>query len=348
MAAHRVLLTGANGYVASHILSQLLAASHSVRAVVRSQSKVDSVRELFPASSTQLDFAIVPDITAPGAFDKALQSDPPFDVVLHTASPFLYKVAGNPADFLDPAIKGTTEILEGVKRVAKDVKRVIITSSFAAVGAFGLRDDKNKVYTEADWNPVTYDDLAKTGDNFKGLTYLASKTFAEKAAWDIIEKGGVGFDVVALNPPMVYGPLKHKVTSVDDLNESTAQVYNKFFKGKKAEDEIPPNGLPPYVDVRDIARAHVLALDNPAAANQRFIIAKGLLGTQRIADVLRATVPGAANRVPRGEPGTDNLPSEVYSIDNSKSKNVLGLEYTSEEETFGDLGKQLLEIEKGE
>ena len=100
--------------------------------------------------------------------------------------------------------------------------------------------------------------------------------------------------------------------------------------------------------LKDIARAHILALDNPAAANQRFIITAGLLGTQKIADILRATVPGAAERVPRGEPGVNNLPSDNYQIDNSKSMKVLGLEYTSAEDTFGDLGKQLLEIERGE
>ena len=131
-------------------------------------------------------------------------------------------------------------------------------------------------------------------------------------------------------------------------------------------DDIPPNGLPPYVDVRvcsaankhkyiiytdivqDIAKAHVLALDSAAASNQRIIISAGLLGTQRIADVLRATVPDAAERVPRGQPGTDNLPVNNYTIDNTKSKEILGLEYRSAEETFGDLGKQLLEIEKGQ
>lgn len=79
MASHRILLTGANGFVASHILSQLLAspAQHSVRAVVRSASKVDAVKSLFPSTSPQqLDFAVVPDMTVPGAFDDALKSDP--------------------------------------------------------------------------------------------------------------------------------------------------------------------------------------------------------------------------------------------------------------------------------
>jgi len=79
MASHRILLTGANGFIASHILSQLLSspAKHSIRAVVRSQSKVDDVKALFPeASEKQLDFAIVPDMTISGAFDDALNSEP--------------------------------------------------------------------------------------------------------------------------------------------------------------------------------------------------------------------------------------------------------------------------------
>lgn len=79
MSSHRILLTGANGYIASHILSLLLAspAKHSIRAVVRSQSKVDDVKAIFPDASTpQLEFAVVPDMTTPGAFDEALKSNP--------------------------------------------------------------------------------------------------------------------------------------------------------------------------------------------------------------------------------------------------------------------------------
>jgi nucleoside-diphosphate-sugar epimerase len=131
-AHHRILLTGANGYIASHILSQLLASgTNSARAVLRSLPKVDGVNSSFldtPAS--QLDFAIVQGITISGAFDEALKCDIPFDIAMHTASPFLYSAASSARDFLELAIKGTTEILEGIQRVAKDTfKRVIITSS---------------------------------------------------------------------------------------------------------------------------------------------------------------------------------------------------------------------------
>ena len=87
--AQRVLLTGANGFVGSHILEQLLLRGLSVRAVVRSQSKAVQVLSDFPNFGSQLDFGIVPDITAPGAFNEVVQSTPPFDTVIHTASPFL-------------------------------------------------------------------------------------------------------------------------------------------------------------------------------------------------------------------------------------------------------------------
>ncbi|KAF2261737.1 3-beta hydroxysteroid dehydrogenase/isomerase family protein-like protein [Lojkania enalia] len=334
MASHRILLTGANGFVASHILSQLISASHSVRAVVRSPSKVSAIKSLFPsASPSQLDFAVVPDMTIPGAFDEALKSNPPFDIVMHTASPFLYKVAsGNANDFLEPAIKGTTEVLEGIQNVAKgSVKRVVLTSSFAAVGGFGMYDDQNKVYVEEDWNPVTLEEAARTDDK----------------AWKIVESG-TGFDLVVLNPPMVYGPLAHKVKSMNDLNESTARIWNLFLKEWNPEGEMPGNGLPLYVDVRDLAKAHVLAMDAKDAGNQRFLVSPGSVTSQQIADIMREEVPGAAERVPKGTPGVDTLPVGAISIDTTKAKTILGLEYRSVKETFTDLGKQLLAIEKGE
>jgi nucleoside-diphosphate-sugar epimerase len=129
---HRILLTGSNGYIASQILSQLLASgTNSARAILRSLPKLDGVNSSFldtPAS--QLHFNIVPDNTIPGASDEALKSDIPFDIVMHTASPFLCSTTSSARDFLEPAIKGTTEILEGIQRVAQDTfERVIISSS---------------------------------------------------------------------------------------------------------------------------------------------------------------------------------------------------------------------------
>jgi nucleoside-diphosphate-sugar epimerase len=178
--AQRVLITGANGYVGSHVLQEFLAKGISVRSIVRSQAKAEQVLSDFPNYGSRLDFGIVPDITTPGAFDEVVKSTPPFDIVIHTASPFLYKVISSNLEFLDPAIKGTLEILKSVKAHAPTVKRVVITSSCAAVVNFGADpfSSPKKVYTEDDWNSLTWDDaLAGTSQQ----AYLASKKFAEKA-----------------------------------------------------------------------------------------------------------------------------------------------------------------------
>jgi nucleoside-diphosphate-sugar epimerase len=351
---HRILLTGANGYIASHILSQLLSPSsplsHSVRAVVRSQSKVDAIRALFPSTpSSRLDFAVVPDITVPGAFDQALQPDNgAFDIVMHTASPFLFAAANSVQDFMDPAIKGTTEILAGIQRVAKSsVKRVIITSSFAAVGTFGPAETPGKIYTEDDWNPVTLQEVEEAwAKGNKGLAYLASKTFAERAAWQ--ESEGKEWDLVVLNPPMVYGPLAHRIDRMEDLSESTGRIWTGFFGDKKPEDELIPDGFPLYIDVRDLATAHILALPSttPDAGNKRFNVCAGDIRSQEIADILRKEVPGAEARVPRGEPGKKTRPSDATGLDCGRAERVLGMQWRGREETFGEMGRQFLEIER--
>lgn len=176
---HRILLTGSNGFLGSHILKKLLPRSGvSVRAVVRSSSKVDNVKNDF-GSYSNLDFAVVPDITSPNAFHEALsKTDVPFDTVIHSASPFLFKDIKSNRDFLDPAVKGTTEILKSVKAVAPNVKRVIVTSSFAAVGDLANPENMyGKMYTDDDWNPVSWDEAVESTNARVG--YQASKKFAE-------------------------------------------------------------------------------------------------------------------------------------------------------------------------
>lgn len=349
---HRILLTGANGYIATHILSQLLASPsrHSIRAVVRSQSKVDALKALFP--NTSLDFAVVPDMTVYHAFDAALKPDNgAFDIVMHTASPFLFSAAKNAQDFLGPAIKGTIEILEAIERIAKhSVKRVIVTSSHAAVGGFGLIDEKNKIYTEDDWNPMTLTMAEEAFDKGnKGPAYLVSKTLAERAAWDFHAKlqkeGHPTWDLITLCPPMVYGPIANKVNSLEGLGESVAQIYSGYLGSRFSSDALPPQDIPLYVDVRDLALAHVRAMDAPDAGNQRFNICAGDIRSQDIADILRKEVEGVEGRVPKGEPGKDMKPADAYSVDSSKAERVLGLVWRGKGETIGDMGRQFVELE---
>jgi nucleoside-diphosphate-sugar epimerase len=347
----RILLTGANGFIAQHVLSQLLEAGHSVRAVVRSQEKVTQLTSTFFSftSSSRLDFGVVNDITAPKAFDGVLVSNPPFDVVAHTASPFNYRTAESNSDFLEPAVKGTTEILEGIARVAPSVKRVLLTGSMAAIINFGAEKVTKpvKVYSEKDWNPTEWEQALTTKN--MSTVYQASKKYAEKAGWDFVATRKPNFDLVVLNPPMVYGPVfdADSIPQPKDLNQSTWGIYNNFLgAGKTSASEVPPTGLHLYVDVRDIALAHRLAIETPAAGGHRFVVAGGAVSNQRIANILREKLPELRERIPLGKPEEAGLPEGSFEADASLVKETIGLTFRSVEETIGDLAVQLAEIDQ--
>jgi nucleoside-diphosphate-sugar epimerase len=202
----RVLLTGGSGFIAAHTLELLLKHGHSVVTTVRTQGKADKIKAAYKdhVEKGQLGFAIVPDIAQPTAFDEAVKSDPPFEAVIHTASPFHFNVTDVQKDLLDPAINGTTGILKSIKKSAPSVKRVVITSSFAAIVNDTLPNGgAGHVYSEQDWNPITREQAEQ--NPMSG--YRASKTFAEKAAWEFLEKEKPNFTIATINPPMVYGPV---------------------------------------------------------------------------------------------------------------------------------------------
>jgi len=340
----RVLLTGCNGFVGSHILDQLLAKGISVRGVVRSQAKAQQVLSDFPTHGKQLDFGIVPDISAPGAFEEVVKSEPPFDTVIHTASPFLYRAIKDNTEFFNPAIKGTTEIMKSIKAHAPSVKRVVLTSSCAAVVDFFADPyaSPKKIYTEEDWNPTTMEKaLGGTANN----AYQGSKKFAEMAGWDFIKNEKPDFDLVTLTPPMIYGPLRHTIENTKELNQSNGRIYKLFIDTSK-DVALPPNDMHVYVDVRDVASAHIQAATLPEASNQRFILCAGQIGSQEISDMLRKNLPELMERTPIGKPGVSSLPATAYMCSSAKAQKVLGLVFKSKEETFVELAKQLLDIEK--
>ncbi|KAI0161202.1 hypothetical protein GGR57DRAFT_453960 [Xylariaceae sp. FL1272] len=149
----KVLLTGGSGFIAAHVLALLLERGHDVMTTVRSEDKAEKIRAAYP--NAKLAVVIVPDIAQPGAFDEVMQT-PGLEYVQHTASPFHYNFTDPKTELLDPAIKGTTSVLEAVQKYAPAVKRVVITSSFAAILSTEGLEDMNKTFSEADWNPNTY------------------------------------------------------------------------------------------------------------------------------------------------------------------------------------------------
>lgn len=146
------------------------------------------------------------------------------------------------------------------------VKRVVITSSFAAIGDMGGSFISNplKIYARDDRNPVTLEQ-AMTTDN-PMITYPSSKVFAEKAAWEFVKEGKGNFELVTINPPCVFGPLydPSQIAKPEDLNESTAQIYKSLLQpGLEPSDLVPATFIYLWADVRNVARAHLLAMTLP-------------------------------------------------------------------------------------
>ncbi|KAF1959875.1 NAD(P)-binding protein [Byssothecium circinans] len=333
----RVLLTGGSGFIAAHTLDVLLKRGHSVVTTVRTQEKADKIKadHKSEAEKGQLGFAIVPDIAQEGAFDKAVVSDPPFEVVLHTASPFHFNVTDVQKDLLDPAIIGTTGILKSIKKSAPSVKHVVVTSSFAAI----IQPDKGNypghVYSEEDYNPITHEEALAN----PAAGYRASKTFAEKAAWDFVEKEKPNFTLSTINPPLVFGPIIHALDSLDNLNTSNQRIL--WAAQGKWKDEIAPTGVYVWVDVRDVAEAHVAAFEKPEAAGKRFFVVSGFFSNREIANIIGKHFPEYKDKLPSvSTPGGDypegGIEKGLYGINNKRSIDVLGLKYKSFEESIVD------------
>ncbi|KAF7304069.1 D-lactaldehyde dehydrogenase [Mycena indigotica] len=322
VATGKVLVSGANGYIAVWVVRSLLEAGFSVRGAVRSADKGAHLKQLFASYGEKFELVIVPDITKEGAFDEAVKG---VDAVEHTASPF-HMNADDPAELLEPAIKGTEGILYSIMKHAPTVRRVVVTSSVAAVLSML---DKPKVFDERDWNDQAVAEVAEKGKEANnGSKYRASKTLAERAAWKFMEehKSQIGWDLVCLNPPLVLGPVIHAVSSPDALNTSALMMWEAFTKPGKAV------GSGSFVDVRDLATAHVQALMNEPAGGERIIVCAGPFCWQDWLDV----VPASNTNYEKGTPGAGKSFVHLIIFENGKAKKLLGLDYRTMEQTAKD------------
>ncbi len=146
---------------------------------------------------------------------------------------------------------------------------------------------------------------------------------------------------------MIYGALRHSVPSVNELNESNARIYKLFVNSSK-DAPLPPNGMHVYTGVKDVALAHIRAATVPEASGHRFVICEGQISSQEISDILRKNIPELEERTPVGVPGANKLDPNAYTCSSKLAKEVLGVTFRSKEDTFVDLARQLLEIEKKE
>lgn len=269
-----VLVTGASGFIATHIVAQLLAEQHRVRGTVRSLKKEKELEPLrrLPGAAERLEL-VEADLLTNGSFDAAAQG---MDAVLHTASPYVLDAKDPQTDLVDPAVNGTRNVL-GAAQTSPSVKRVVLTSSMAAITD---EPEGDHVLTEADWNVKS---------SLDRNPYYFSKTLAERAAWELVEHQRPGFDLVVVNPFLVIGP------SLSPAINTSNQLFVDLLKGTYPGIMNLSWG---FVDVRDVADAHVRAMTRPNAKG-RYIAAGETIAMRAVVELLAKSGWGKGNKLPK-------------------------------------------------
>ncbi|MBI1220849.1 MAG: NAD-dependent epimerase/dehydratase family protein [Rhodobacteraceae bacterium] len=270
-APQSILLTGASGFIAKHILLRLLNAGHSVTGSVRSRDREDEVRAAVgthltdPTAQDRLRFVTL-DLTQDAGWEAAFAG---VEALIHTASPFPITQPKDEQDLIRPAVDGTLRALKAAQ--AAGVARVVLTSSVAAI-AYRAPSAAKPVMDEDDWSDL---------DHPTATAYVKSKTLAERAAWDFAAKAP-GLALTTINPVLVTGP------PLDRHFGSSISVIERVLASK---DPMLPNFGFGIVDVRDVAEMHLRALERPETSGRRYIAADRFLWFKDIAEIIAALYP---------------------------------------------------------
>ncbi|MFT3708872.1 MAG: aldehyde reductase [Archangium sp.] len=338
MKTETVLVTGGSGFIGSYVILRLLSAGYRVRTTVRDLKREPEVRAMLKQGGAESGDSLSFFAANLSSDEGWAQATAGCTYVIHVASPTPLKEYRHEDELIIPAREGVLRVL----RAARDagVKRVVLTSSFGAIGLGHA--PRSEPLDETTW----------TNLNGKVPAYQKSKTLAEKAAWDFIANEGRGLELSTVNPTGVLGPVLSA-----DYSHSIVMIQ-RMLDGKMP-------GCPKisscFVDVRDVADLHVLAMTDPKAKGERFLAAAGeSLSILGVANVLRAKLGAVAERVPKRElpnllvrlaglrdpVAREVVPQlgKVWNASSEKARRVLGWKPRSNEEAIVATGQSLVTL----
>ncbi|KAK0235463.1 NAD-P-binding protein [Armillaria nabsnona] len=338
MSKPLVLVTGASGFLASHIISLLLAEGYAVRGTAR-PSKMESLLAAPIADNTDFSLVQIDDI-ATSDLSGALKD---VKFIVHTASPLAGKAS--PQETLQTAKNGTLNVLASALKAG--VSKIVLTSSWGTTLDPSLEKTyQGVVFSEKDWGSVTEEEFLNGGHN-PLWTYLAAKIIAESMAWKFAQENPT-LDLATINPPFIYGPVNAQFPPVTPDRLGANRMIYSLISGESGRPL--PVQLPPfYCDVRDVARAHVKAITlnrSETPEEKRFLVSGGHFTWKEAAEYL-GRQPDLQSRLPLVTGGSSGLPGKLSSIDVTRARDVLHLEeYVGWESTIDDTISSLLLAEK--
>lgn len=300
MAATKVLVTGASGFIAKHCIAELQRRDFEVQGTLRDLGRQDAARrgiDRAGGNGAAVTF-FKADLLSDEGWDEATRG---CTFVQHVASPFPMNNPRDPQEVIRPAREGAVRALRAAKRAG--VKRVVLTSSIVAVTLPWPEAPLGHVFTEEDWSNPERPDVTH---------YVVSKTLAERAAWDFVRNEPGAPELAVVNPAFVLGPAPD-----GDLSTSH-EVLRLMAQGKYFA--APKVGFP-ISDVRDVAITHALAMTSPKAAGERFLSANGFLRLYEIGQILAQVLPDLKSKVPKFE--ISDITVRIVSLFDKRLKAVL-------------------------
>lgn len=333
-----VFISGANGFLAQYIIDGLLKQDYKVIGSVRNEAKAKKLMESFKNSN--LTTVIVPDISVIDAFDAVFQKyGKDIKYVIHTATPVAFESEDYTTAIINPMVTAAEGILYSIKKFAADyVSRFVYTSSIGA-----MRPDFDNAFNESAWNRVEINDIVNPL-----MAYCYAKKIAEQKIWKFQEENinTIKFSVTTINPSIILGPQKFENDVKPVLNFSNQLINNIIHAKPDADSTINPFS-DSFINVRDIATAHIQAIQMDALANERLILAGKTYSDQDVLDILNRGFPNLRGKIPVGTPGSGNLSLNdgANNIDDKHSRNLLKINYTPFRETVHSIADQVLKYE---